>query len=81
MSDEPTLTTPRPTADQLNAALASGATVDVLTYGRTTRYTRRHEGWFSQSAKGNLQVRHGRGVDTLSCGDGTVLMVGIRIYQ
>lgn len=76
MNETNTTTKTRPTADELNAHLASGGVVQVTTYMRSTLYDSRHAGWFSER-KGSLHVQSGRRHDCLSCGDR--LMVGIRL--
>lgn len=65
------------TAEELNAALASGRHVQVTTYTRSTLYGPKHAGWFSTGKDGTLYVRHGKGRNALSCGDR--LLVGIRV--
>jgi hypothetical protein len=65
----------RPTADALNAHLASGGIVQVTTYLRSTIYSRKHAGWFSEH-EGSLHVRHGRTCNRLSTGER--LLVSVR---
>lgn len=66
----------RPTADELNAHLANGGTVQITTYLRSTLYARKHAGWFSERG-GSLHVQSGRRHDCLSIGDR--LLVGVRL--
>ena len=68
-------------ADQLNNLLAAGGTVVVSTYCRATQYSRKHAGWFRQTADGNLEVRHGRGWNRLTANGGKMLLVKIQTAQ
>jgi hypothetical protein len=66
------------TAEELNAALASGRHVQVTTYLRSTLYGKNHAGWFTQTRDGSLFVRQGR--DGRVClSNGSRLLVGIRV--
>lgn len=68
-----------PTADQLNAHLASGGHVVIGTCTRGTHYKPRHAGMFSQGADGNLYVQHGRGRNCLTMSKGRTALVAIRM--
>ena len=61
-------------AHELNQHLASGGVVQVTTYTRSTLYTKKHAGWFSEHA-GNLYVRYGKGKNQLSIGDRMVVVI------
>jgi hypothetical protein len=63
-------------ATRLNEHLASGGVIQVATYCKAWLYSKRHAGWFTEDANGNLYVQHGRGRNCLSHGDR--LLVSIR---
>lgn len=65
------------TADRLNAHLLAGGHVQITTYMRSTIYAPKHAGWFSQSTRGELFVRAGRGKVCL--GRVSAPAVGIRL--
>jgi hypothetical protein len=67
-----------PTADYLNDHLRTGGYVQVTTRMRSTLYGPAHAGWFTQTARGELQVRNGKRTNTLSI-PGVGLLVGIRL--
>ena len=66
----------RPTADAINAHLASGGVVQVTTYGKSTVYHPRSAGVFLETKDGSLAVRRGRSIDRLSMG--AALLVSVR---
>lgn len=47
-------------AAKINEHLKSGGVVQVTTYARSTIYTSKHAGWFTQGSDG-IYVRQGRG--------------------
>lgn len=69
------------TAEQLNAVLRDDGYVQVTTHLRSTLYSARHAGWFTQGKDGNLYVRRGRTKDCLSMDEGRRLLVAIRLGQ
>lgn len=74
-----TETKPEPlTADRLNSHLTAGGIVQVSTYLKSTIYTRKHAGWFTENAKGEIFVRQGRGKVCIA-GIGGRFVVGIRL--
>jgi len=71
------MTTTRPIADELNKVLSENGEIHVCTVYRVTVYSKRHAGWFTEGADGNLYVQNGKGRNCLSHGD--CLLVRIRI--
>lgn len=62
-------------ANEINNHLSDGGLVQVTTYLRSTLYKSQHAGMFFVK-NGNLNVKHGKGVNCLSVKD--TLLVGIR---
>lgn len=54
------------TANHLNQHLASGGIVQITTYARSTLYSSKHAGWFTEDAKGAIYVKRGRSKDQVA---------------
>lgn len=68
-------------ASKIKEHLDSDGVVQVTTYLRSTLYTKKHADWFSEDAKGNLHVRHGRGTVQLTNGDSALVKIQFGRYQ
>jgi hypothetical protein len=68
-------------ADTINAYLANGGYVQITTYTRSTVYSKKHAGYFTQGKDGNLYVKRGKSKDCLTVGGGSGMLVGIRFLK
>ena len=68
------------TAEKINSHLRDGGVAQVTTYLRSTLYTSKHAGWFTD-VDGSLYVRHGRGRNQLSIGDRPLVGIKLGRYE